>query len=62
MKDNILKQKTQLQWFMAGDTNSKYFHSVIRGRRRRKLFIHKIVNENGDGIQGDDNIAQVSCE
>ena len=34
---------------------------MIRGRRR-KLFIHKVVNENGIWVQGDDNIAQVACE
>nr|XP_019067280.1 uncharacterized protein LOC109119268 [Solanum lycopersicum] len=61
LEDNILKQKTQLHWFKDGDTNSKYFHSIIRGRRR-KLFIHKIVNKNGDLIQGENNIAQAACE
>ncbi|XP_069154435.1 uncharacterized protein [Solanum lycopersicum] len=60
-EDTILKQKTQLQWFKDGDTNSKYFHSIIRGRRR-KLFIHKITTENGDWIQGENNIAQEACE
>ncbi|KAG5605800.1 hypothetical protein H5410_027292 [Solanum commersonii] len=32
----------------------------IRGRRRR-LFIHKIIGEDGEGIQGDDNIAEAAC-
>ncbi|KAK4706319.1 hypothetical protein R3W88_034128 [Solanum pinnatisectum] len=41
LEDSILKQKTQLQWFKEGDANTKYFHSLIRGRRRR-LFIHKL--------------------
>ncbi|XP_069145607.1 uncharacterized protein [Solanum lycopersicum] len=57
----LLEMKTQLQWFKDGDTNSKYFHSIIR-RRRRKLFIHQIVTENGDWIQGENNIAQAACE
>ena len=57
LEDTTLKQKTELQWFKEGDTNSKCFHYVIRGRRR-KLFIHKIVNEKGYWIQCDDNIAQ----
>ncbi|XP_069145909.1 uncharacterized protein [Solanum lycopersicum] len=61
IEDTILKQKTQLQWFKDGDTNSKYFHSIIRGRRR-KLFIHKIVTENGDWIEGENTIAQEACE
>ncbi|WMV13667.1 hypothetical protein MTR67_007052 [Solanum verrucosum] len=45
LEDSILKQKTQLQWFKEGDGNSKYFHALIRGRRRR-LFIHKILKDN----------------
>ena len=61
LEDTILKQKTQLHWFKEGDNNSKYFHSVIKGRRR-KLFIHKVVNENRDWIQSDDYIAHVACE
>ena len=61
MEDTTLKQKTQLQWFKDGDTNSKYFHSIIRGRRR-KLFIHKIVTEKGDWIQDENNIAHEACE
>lgn len=56
-----MKHKTQLQWFKEGDTNSKYFHSFIRLRRRR-LFVHQILTGNADWIQGDDNIAQVSYD
>ena len=56
-----MKQKTQLQWFKDGDTNSKYFHSIIRGRRR-KLFVHKIINEEGEWIQEEEEIAQNVCD
>ncbi|XP_049399720.1 uncharacterized protein LOC125863746 [Solanum stenotomum] len=58
---SILKQKTQLQWFKEGDGNSNYFHALIRGRRRR-LFIHKILKDNDEWVQGDDHIAQAACE
>ncbi|XP_049399717.1 uncharacterized protein LOC125863742 [Solanum stenotomum] len=61
MEDSILKQKTQLHWFREGDSNSKYFHALIRGRRRR-LFIHKILNDNADWVQGDEQIAKAACE
>ncbi|XP_019224306.1 PREDICTED: uncharacterized protein LOC109205995 [Nicotiana attenuata] len=44
-EESVLKQKTQLHWFKDGDANSKYFHSLVRGRRR-KLFIHKIKNDD----------------
>ncbi|XP_019264569.1 PREDICTED: uncharacterized protein LOC109242177 [Nicotiana attenuata] len=60
LEENFLKQKTQLQWFKEGDANSKYFHSLIRGRRR-KLYIHKIKDEDGQWIQGDEAIGNAAC-
>ena len=48
----ILQQKTHLHWLKEGDANSKYFHAVIRGKRR-KMVIHKLLNDNGNWIQGD---------
>ncbi|KAK6793719.1 hypothetical protein RDI58_007172 [Solanum bulbocastanum] len=61
LEDSILKYKTQLQWFKERDGNSKYFHALIRGRRRR-LFIHKILKDNDEWVQGYEQIAQVACE
>ncbi|XP_055835240.1 uncharacterized protein LOC129903721 [Solanum dulcamara] len=61
LEDSMLKQKTQLQWFKEGDKNSKYFHAIIRGRRR-KLFIHRIQNDEGNWLQGDDDIARAACD
>ncbi|KAK4737426.1 hypothetical protein R3W88_001123 [Solanum pinnatisectum] len=49
LEDSILKQKTQLQWFKEGDANSKYFHALIKGRRRR-LFIQKILTDDDEWV------------
>ena len=57
----ILQQKTQLHWLKEGDANSKYFHAVIRGRRKR-MFIHKIMVDNGGWIQEKENIAREACD
>ncbi|XP_070036672.1 uncharacterized protein [Nicotiana tomentosiformis] len=57
----VLRQKMQLHWFKDGDANSRYFHSLIRGRRR-KLYIHKLKNEEGDWIQRDETIGEAACE
>lgn len=61
LEEAILRQKIQSQWFKEGDINSKYFHALIRGRRRR-LFIHKILNDDDEWIQGDEQIAETACE
>lgn len=60
LMDAIMKIKSQLQWFKEGDTNFKFFHSLIRGRGRI-MFIHKI-QENREWIQGDENIGKASSE
>jgi len=61
LEEAILQQKTQLQWFQEGDANTKYFHALMRGRRRR-LFLHKICIENEVWIQGEEQIAQAACD
>lgn len=61
MQESLLKKKTKLNWFQQGDYNNKYFHSVLR-ERRRKLGIHRIKNHGGRWIQGDDKIARVAIK
>lgn len=40
--------------------NSKYFHGVIR-KKRRKLYIHKFQDDDGEWIEGYENIANIVC-
>ncbi|KAI5403769.1 hypothetical protein KIW84_051070 [Lathyrus oleraceus] len=35
LRDNFLRQKARCNWIRLGDTNSKFFHSVMKGRFRR---------------------------
>ena len=60
LEDSIMKQNSQLQWVKEGNTNSKFFHSLIRGRRK-KLLIDKI-HEKGEWFQGEENIGKSACE
>lgn len=61
LQDNLLIQKTQTTWFKEGDYNSKYFHSILRDRRRR-LHLHRIKNHRDVWIQGEDKIAKVAIK
>lgn len=61
MENSILKQKSQLYQFKEGDANKKYFHALLRGRKR-KLFIYQVKNEEGQWIQGDSEIAEAACK
>ena len=61
LNDSIMNQKTQLQWFREGDTNSKYFHSLIILRTRR-LFIHRKSSEDREWFEGNDTIGHAPCD
>ncbi|VFQ85178.1 unnamed protein product [Cuscuta campestris] len=41
LEELFWKQKAHVQWVVDGDINSKYFHALVKARRR-KLYIHKI--------------------
>lgn len=56
-----MKQKARIKWFEEGDTNNKYFHSVIRERKRR-LCIHRIKINRGKWISGDAKITKVAIK
>ncbi|GKG41848.1 hypothetical protein Tco_0473599, partial [Tanacetum coccineum] len=37
MQESFLKQKSKIKWLMVGDSNSAYFHKVVKGRISRSL-------------------------
>lgn len=41
--------------------NSNYFHVVMRGRRRR-LYIHRIQDDESEWIEGDVNVSNTTCD
>ncbi|OIT28903.1 hypothetical protein A4A49_38525 [Nicotiana attenuata] len=55
-EEAIWKQKSGIKWFVEGEVNSKFFHSIVKGRRKR-LAIKKIRLNDGNWIVGDDHIA-----
>ncbi|XP_070049720.1 uncharacterized protein [Nicotiana tomentosiformis] len=59
IQDEVLRQETKAQWLEEGYKNTAYFHSVIKGRRRR-LSIQKIQDENGQWKEGESEIAQAA--
>ncbi|KAH0650564.1 hypothetical protein KY284_030476 [Solanum tuberosum] len=51
------KQKAGMRWFKEGDSNTKFFHAYVKGRRR-KLNIKKIKTGQGDIINSAQNIGE----
>lgn len=59
MQTSILRQKAKINWEEEGDSNGKYFHNVIR-QRRKKAYIHRIKNEEDNWINGNDKTADAA--
>lgn len=51
LKENFLIHKSRLKWLRDGDRNSKFFHVVIKSRKRKK-FIGTFVDEEGSVVKG----------
>ncbi|XP_075107134.1 uncharacterized protein LOC142180106 [Nicotiana tabacum] len=60
-QNNILKKKARVKWELDGDSNTKYFHSTIR-QRRKKSYLHRIKNEEGNWIQGNMQISEAAIQ
>ncbi|XP_021985901.1 uncharacterized protein LOC110882124 [Helianthus annuus] len=47
----FLKQKSKVEWFCAGDSNTKYFHNVVKSRNARSK-IHSVKDTSGIRHEG----------
>lgn len=59
MQTSLLKVKTKVKWEEEGENSTKYFHSIIR-QRRKKAYLHRIKNEEGTWVQGKEQMAQAA--
>ncbi|XP_071739438.1 uncharacterized protein [Rutidosis leptorrhynchoides] len=50
-EERFLKQKAKVQWLKVGDSNSKYFHKVIKCKANRSR-INAITNNDGVVVEG----------
>ncbi|PNX55418.1 cysteine-rich receptor-like protein kinase, partial [Trifolium pratense] len=49
-KESLLKQKSRVKWVQEGDSNSRFFHANIKGRRRRNQL--GVLKKGQEWIQG----------
>ncbi|GKD46609.1 hypothetical protein Tco_1271254, partial [Tanacetum coccineum] len=52
MQERFLQQKTKVEWLKAGDSNSAYFHKVVKGHLSRSR-IDAISCSDGSHLEGD---------
>lgn len=52
------QQKARYDWFDSGDKNTKFFHSIVKGRRR-KLQLQRIQDAHGTWLEEAGEIAEM---
>jgi hypothetical protein len=53
-KESILRQKSRSKWIQEGNSNTRFFHASVKGRRRRNQIVKL---KKGDGwIEGVEEI------
>ncbi|XP_059281373.1 uncharacterized protein LOC132035072 [Lycium ferocissimum] len=60
-EEEFWRQKSGIQWHTEGDRNTRFFHSLVNGRRK-SLQLTIIQNGEGDWIDNSDFIANVAIE
>ncbi|XP_060190624.1 uncharacterized protein LOC132619874 [Lycium barbarum] len=60
-EEEFWRQKAGTKWFEEGDLNTKFFHSVIKSRRRR-LMLNKIKKEDGSWLDNPNEIIDESIQ
>lgn len=55
LKECLLKQKSRQKWLAEGNCNTKYFHAVMRERRRKNAIL-SIRNGEGEMSEKAENI------
>nr|XP_016458753.1 PREDICTED: uncharacterized protein LOC107782383 [Nicotiana tabacum] len=59
IQDSLLKQKYRIKWFEDGNSNTRYFHCILR-EKIRKQQVNRIKNHKGKWIMGDEKISKAA--
>ncbi|XP_060182380.1 uncharacterized protein LOC132612050 [Lycium barbarum] len=55
-EEEFLRQKARMDCFSEGDKNTRYFHSLVKGRRKR-IQIRRIKDNYGNWLEDVDSVA-----
>ncbi|XP_060202298.1 uncharacterized protein LOC132630740 [Lycium barbarum] len=58
-KEDFWKQKAGVKWQSEGDKNTRFFHSLVNGRRNR-MQLNRIQNDEGAWLEDRDQISTVA--
>lgn len=57
IQNSILRQKYWIKWLDEGDSNTAYFHGIIKDNKR-KVAIRKIINDQNQWLEGNDVVVE----
>ncbi|CAH1447585.1 unnamed protein product [Lactuca virosa] len=57
-EEKFLKQRAKVQWLKEGDSNSAYFHKVVRGKININI-VETIMGNDGNWKEGDEACKQI---
>ncbi|XP_019251335.1 PREDICTED: uncharacterized protein LOC109230274 [Nicotiana attenuata] len=57
IQNSMLRQKARIKWLDEGDSNTAYFHGIIKDNRR-KLAIRKIKDDQNQWLEGNDAVVE----
>ncbi|CAH1434531.1 unnamed protein product [Lactuca virosa] len=51
-EERFLKQKAKIHWLKEGDSNSKFFHRIVKGKVHKNR-IEAVMNREGEWLEGE---------
>ena len=60
-EEEFWKQKAGMEWFKEGERNTKFFHTIVKGRRKR-MRINKIQNKEGEWLTQQEDIVEATID
>ncbi|KAH0679808.1 hypothetical protein KY284_020893 [Solanum tuberosum] len=61
IQEEFWRQKAGMRWFKDGDRNTKFYHTYVKGRRK-KLHIGEIQSNHGDVFKTNDQIGEATVD
>jgi len=61
IEEDFWRQKAGMKWFSEGDMITKFFHSYVKGRRK-KLHLSAIETDQGDIVNTNEQIGDAAVK
>lgn len=56
-EERFLQQKAKVEWLRVGDSNSAYFHNVVKGRTSRSRI--EVIKDTNNDLHGGEYVSNV---